>query len=60
MALVGLASLLGNLKYSVSILDSKTEGVLLLDRSCNQSITICMLPAPPPVTHPGGGGGASY
>ena len=40
------------LKYSVSILDSKSDGilwVLLLDQSCNQSITIiciCYLPQP--------------
>ena len=38
------------LKYSVSILDSKSDGilwVLLLDQSCNQSITICICYLPP-------------
>ena len=45
------------LKYSVSILDSKSDGilwVLLLDQSCNQPITICIYATYPPVTHPGG------
>ena len=45
------------LKYSVSILDSISDSilwVLLLDQSCNQSITICICYLPPSNSSRGG------